>query len=253
MRTYEDDWDKRALKIIKEYGEDNVYFGTTASLKKTKTNEYTNECGKHITTVYGCTLDGTKYTLTPKWSYTKSDINFKDEDNVIPVPVLLGACYICSVKFWNKIHGLEGLLSWGQDETLLSLKTWLAGSKILLIKDMIFGHIYRPKRPYNGNAIQMNSNHIYTNYLFSRNKQEFEDLNYVFEQALNHDWYMKAYNCFMERYDEAKKFKDYFYDNIAERTMDWFWEFNYNANPKQVQEYYDKIQEILDKREKEQS
>lgn len=253
MRTYENDWDKRALEIIKEHGKNNIYFGTSIVISKNEYNEYTNETGKQNNKTYGCVLSGETYTLTPKWTYNNVSENFDDNDNVIPVPIMLGACYICSVKFWNKIRGLDGLLSWGQDETLLSLKTWLSGNKVLLIKDMLFGHVYRSKRPYNANGIEMNSNHIYTNYLFSRNDEEYNELNYILEQALGHEWYLKAYNCFMERFNKAKKFKEYFYNKLAKRTMDWFWDFNYKADPKLVQEHYDKIKEILDKKEKEQS
>ena len=95
-------------------------------------------------------------------------MNFDNNENIIPVPLLLGADYMMSVNFWNKIQGLNGLLCWGQDETLLSLKTWLAGSKVLLIKDMIFGHVYRKKRPYTTAPVEMNSNYIYCNYLLNQ-------------------------------------------------------------------------------------
>ena len=52
----------------------------------------------------------------------------------------------------------------------------------------------------------------------------------------------------MERFEEAKAFKEYFYNEVATQTMEWFWEFNYNADPKQVQEFYDKKNKILAER-----
>lgn len=253
MRMYEQDWDMRALDIIREHGENNAYFGKTGIISKHSKNDYTNEAGTNVGATYGACLQGEQFTLTPKWICEPSEKNFNKEDNVIPVPILLGADYIMSVEMWNKIHGLEGLLSWGQDETLLSLKVWLAGAKVLLIQDMIFGHVYRDKRPYNAIAIEMNSNYIYCNYLFARDEKEYADLNYMYEHYLGHDWFMKAYNCFMERYDEAKAFKEYFYNEVVPegctQTMDWFWEFNYNADPKQVQDYYDKRDAILAERD----
>ena len=119
---------------------------------------------------------------------------------------------------------------------------------IYLIQDMIFGHVYRTKRPYNPIAIEMNSNYIYCNYLFAKDETDYEELNWIYEKHLGHDWYMKAYNCFMERFEEAKAFKEYFYNEVATQTMEWFWEFNYNADPNQVQEYYDKKNKILAER-----
>ena len=211
-------------------------------------NQSTNENGKVVNPTYGACLKGYEFTLTPGWISVPSEVNFNANDNVVPVPLLLGADYMMSVEFWNKIHGLEGLLSWGQDETLLSLKTWLAGSKVYLIQDMIFGHVYRNKRPYNAIAIEMNSNYIYCNYLFAKDDKDYEELNWLYEKYLGHDWYMKAYDCFMERFEEAKAFKEYFYNEVATQTMEWFWEFNYNADPKQVQEFYDNKNQKLAER-----
>jgi hypothetical protein len=168
MRMYEQDWDLRAINIMEEYGDNHAYFGRTSIISKSGTNQSTNENGKVVNPTYGACLKGEQFTLTPGWISVPSEVNFDANDNVVPVPLLLGADYMMSVEFWNKIHGLEGLLSWGQDETLLSLKTWLAGSKVYLIQDMIFGHVYRSKRPYNAIAIEMNSNYIYCNYLFAK-------------------------------------------------------------------------------------
>jgi len=249
MRMYEQHWDLRAIKIIEEYGENNVYFGETSIISKESTNHSKNENAKNVSTTYGACLMGEQFTLTPKWISAPSEKNFKPEDNIIPTPLLLGADYMMSVEFWNKIHGLEGLLSWGQDETLLSLKTWLAGSKVYLIKDMIFGHVYRTKRPYNAIAIEMNSNYIYCNYLFARDYKEYRQLNYMYEKHLGHNWFMKAYDNFMERFEQAKSFKEYFFNEVVPKgctqTMDWFWDFNYDADPNQVQGYYDKRDAIL--------
>lgn len=248
MRMYEQDWDLRAIKIMEEYGDNHAYFGRTSIISKTGTNQSTNENGKVVNPTYGACLKGYEFTLTPGWISVPSEVNFNANDNVVPVPILLGADYMMSVEFWNKIHGLEGLLSWGQDETLLSLKTWLAGSKVYLIQDMIFGHVYRNKRPYNAIAIEMNSNYIYCNYLFAKDDKDYEELNWLYEKYLGHEWYMKAYDCFMERFEEAKAFKEYFYNEVATQTMEWFWDFNYNADPKQVQEYYDNKNQKLAER-----
>lgn len=250
MRMYEQDWDLRAIEIMKQYGDNNAYFGRTVVISRDSANFSKNETAETVSNTFGACLAGEQYTLVPKWVTSASTVNFDNEnENVIPVPILFGADYMMSVKFWNKINGLNGLLSWGQDETLLSLKTWLAGSKVYLIKDMLFGHVYRKKRPYNAVAIEMNSNYIYCNYLFARDFLEYRQLNYMYETHLGHNWFMKAYDVFKEHFNDTKQFKEHFFNNVVpagcEQTMDWFWEFNYNADPNQVQDYYDKRDNIL--------
>ena len=247
MRMYEQDWDLRAIDIIKKHGENNAYFGRTAVLSKNGTNFITNETGTKLVNTYGALLVGDKFTLTPKWITKSSEINFNNEETVVPVPILLGADYMMSVDFWNKIHGLEGLVCWGQDETLLSLKTWLAGSQVLLITDMIFGHVYRSKRPYSTVGSEMNSNYIYCNYLFSIDTEDYEELNYILKKHLGESWYQKAFDNFMGRFNETKEFKEYFYNNIATRDMNWFWEFNKNADPEQYEKYLNSKKNILSK------
>jgi len=63
------------------------------------------------------------------------------EDGI--VDVCLGASTAMTKKWWNKIHGLKGLYSWGSADAFLALKTKLAGGKCRVMKDVEIGNIFR--------------------------------------------------------------------------------------------------------------
>ncbi len=54
----------------------------------------------------------------------------------------------CRVSYWKRIGGLRGLVQYGCDEQMLSLKTWLEGGECVLLKRVVLGHIYRDNMPY---------------------------------------------------------------------------------------------------------
>jgi glycosyltransferase involved in cell wall biosynthesis len=66
----------------------------------------------------------------------------------IPIPCVLGAGYACSKAYWQYLKGLEGLKYYGTDELYISLKVWMEGGSCKLLKDIVIGHIYRTKAPY---------------------------------------------------------------------------------------------------------
>ena len=243
MRMWEKDWDKRAVQIMEEYGTDNVYFGRTLSLKDEYETMSLEEIKPHVIKTYGCCIAHEKYTLIPKWAYKPEYID--ENDKIVQVPCLLGACYMFSVENWNRLKMLEGLKCWGQDEPLISLKTFLSGNKVLLITDMIFGHLYRKKRPYNTISYEMNSNYIYCNYLFCQNENEYEKLNSFLKHNLTEYHYKLTYNEFYKDIEKTKEMKQYLYDNVFVKTMDEFWEFNNNFYPKSTKELLFKYEEFI--------
>lgn len=84
-------------------------------------------------------------TYDPKWILTPpSDIY----SEVIEIPCVLGASYATSKKYWLYLKGLNGLRSYGLDESFLSFKVWMEGGKCLLLRNIEIGHIYRKKSPY---------------------------------------------------------------------------------------------------------
>jgi glycosyltransferase involved in cell wall biosynthesis len=67
---------------------------------------------------------------------------------VMEIPVILGGAYAACKTYWQHLHGLKGLINYGLDEELISLKCWMEGGRCLLLKNLVAGHIYRSKFPY---------------------------------------------------------------------------------------------------------
>lgn len=79
------------------------------------------------------------------------------------IPCVLGAGYITSKSYWNKIHGLQGLLHYGCEEAYISIKAWKEGGGCYLLPKLTIGHIYRKKFPYPVYSFQC----IYNNLIIS--------------------------------------------------------------------------------------
>lgn len=243
MRMYEKDWDKRAVQIMEENGTNNVYFGRTLELKDNYEEWTLEDANYRVVNTYGCCIAHEKYTLIPKW-VVRPDIA-KYEENIVQVPCLMGACYMFSVENWNRLKMLEGLVCWGQDEPLISLKTFLSGNKVLLIKDMIFGHLYRKGRPYIVSNYIMFSNYLYCNYLFGRNDEEIENLNYFLKINISDNTYELAENELDKRLTDAIEMKEYLYSNVFVKTMDEFYEYNNSFHPSVTQPLFDNYENII--------
>lgn len=75
--------------------------------------------------------------------------NEEEKDlHTVCIPCVLGATYCCSKKYWQYLKGVEGLISYGNDEPYISMKVYLSGGRCKLLKDVSVGHIYRSVPPY---------------------------------------------------------------------------------------------------------
>ena len=95
---------------------------------------------------YGAFSPMRKGRLLPDIEWCQEEHNSMTK--IEEIPAILGAAYAGSKRYWTYLRGLEGLMSYGLDENLLSFKVWLEGGRCLLIKDFITGHLYRKKSPY---------------------------------------------------------------------------------------------------------
>lgn len=109
--------DKNCMDIKKPRG---VYTGATMLIHDKKTNEI---------------FEG-------KWIPDK-----KDQDDY-ELGCVMGASYFLPRKFFFDIGGLKALKMWGSDEPYLSMKTWMAGGEIRMMKSCRIGHKFRDVAPY---------------------------------------------------------------------------------------------------------
>lgn len=160
------------------------------------------------------------------WCYTYLDSNGKDEeinksltpDSKVECISLMGADYAMSVRWWNKIGGLEGLYCWGHDEPLLSIKTYLMGGKIITFPKYGIGHLYRTKTVYGKIDTHISfTNLLFIQYIMSHAESEYETDEQIFD-----------------------KYKSYMQYNLDEETFKLILE-TFNKNKKQ----YDKIKEYI--------
>lgn len=92
--------------------------------------------------------------LEPKWASYKNALEYE-------IPCILGANYGFSKEWFLYLKGLDQMRSWGSSETLLSLKSWLAGGKCKIRTDIEIGHKFRDNAPYVTNISDLIWNKIY--------------------------------------------------------------------------------------------
>lgn len=59
------------------------------------------------------------------------------------IPAIMGACYFINRDWFLQLDALRHLRIWGGDEQELSLKAWLSGGEIRLLKSVRIGHKFR--------------------------------------------------------------------------------------------------------------
>jgi glycosyltransferase involved in cell wall biosynthesis len=100
--------------------------------------------------------------IEAKWAYFPE--NEKELPRIYEIPCLMGANYGFSKQWFSKVKGFYGLRTWGSGEPYISLKYWMAGGKVKVIRDIGIGHIFRPKNPYPPNVV-----HVIYNKMFMAN------------------------------------------------------------------------------------
>jgi glycosyltransferase involved in cell wall biosynthesis len=140
MRFYDVLWVQRIVDELK-YDERTLLCCQTKALTR-KNGLLLLMAGRQSS--YGAYL--TYNNMEPIWTFAKPEFN--EEQQTTPIACVLGAGYACSKKYWQHLKGLDGLQQYGNDEPYISMKVWLEGGTCKLLKDVIVGHIYRPRLPY---------------------------------------------------------------------------------------------------------
>ena len=229
MRFYNDNWEKRVLSHLKNHPKSIITSNSSIFTRDNDVSFYSNEDGKGTDKSgnNGCkaaviNLYESGWEFTSKWtSKTYEEL----EDKLAICSSVMGAFYSSSKTWWKHIGGLDGLLCWGYDEPLMSLKTYLAGGNCYILKDFYVGHFYRGVAPYSSSSPKLDSNHLYLINLFApENKiSEYEE---NFKNRIGIDRFNRAKEEFKKREEETKKYREYFWSNVATRTFEEFLEFN---------------------------
>ena len=225
MRFYDEGWHTRLLKVLKENPECIISSNTIVFSYDKETKLYTNEdCtdGRYKFGSFGALVNMGEpgWEFTAKW--TSKIMNGYEDKDLIPISCCLGAVYATSRDYWTKLGGLSGLIKYGLDEPLISIKAWLSGGKVLLMKNWGVGHLYRGTSPYSVPLRHLDQNQIYLINLFSKNREEVEKYEKNLENRLGAKRFETALNEFKSQYDSFMEFKNYFFSKVARYDMEWF-------------------------------
>lgn len=211
MRFYDIDWDNQFVEILSK-NPNSIVCSNTADISNYYDYGYISE-QKHYTLQEGCYIDFTPISpYSTKWSFISLD-----EGPLTRIPCVMGACYASTKTHWNNIRGLQGLVKYGCDEQLMSIKTWLSGGECLLIKDFYVGHLYRNKPNY-----YVTNDHVLTNKIFLANLFDFglEDLQRSSDTI--------AYNKCLQKldFDRLNQIKSDFKNNVQRYSFEYFLNIN---------------------------
>ncbi|MBD5364494.1 MAG: glycosyltransferase [Bacteroides sp.] len=144
MRALSEDWDQLVINELQK-NPYQILCAQTDVIYKNYDGSYSYPSKLERPDSYGAYIDwGTKgYNPDPKWSLFTIG-----KEDISHIPVVLGASYATSIKFWEKIDGLTGLKSYGSDEPYISIKAWGMGGSCSIVKHVVFSHLYRKSAPY---------------------------------------------------------------------------------------------------------
>ena len=220
MRFYKKGWDKELLKNLKE----NPRTLICSQTKILNINDSGSivELNNELVYCAGYIDLGDKEIFRVAWNH----IDLEPYNSLIEVPCVIGAAYACSKEYWAYINGLDGLITYGTDEELLSVKVWLEGGRCLLARDWVVGHIYRKTFPYEVPSIDIVYNRLFVLELLfpiSLKKDLYSKMKFTYK-----DNFSKAYSMLRDNYKTIKIQKQYL-NSIFTRDINYFLDINSNA------------------------
>lgn len=179
-----------------------------------------------------------------KGAYLGADLVFEDSQHRIfegvwtndkggddyELSCVMGANYFIPRDFFLHIGGLAGNRMWGSEEPFLSLKVWLAGGEIRLMREVRIGHKFRNTAPYATPVLFMSYNKLRFMYI-TLPPALFE---YLAKKLEGQDGYWEAQAQFEKDKAEIEAERADF-QRKAIRSVEWLCEkFNINnpLNPK---------------------
>lgn len=227
MRFYDFNWETKITDMLDEKKERIV---TCQTVYITKRNgEYFNENGAVRYPIKGGSYCACLSMLTPGREFTSKWTSYlinKDlNEETTPVSCVLGAVYASSVQWWNHIGGLKGLIKYGLDEPLMSMKTWLAGGDIVMYKYWAVGHLYREKGNYDVTPAHVDHNQLVLIHLFAPEAKIPEYVENL-KRRVGEESFNVSYKMFTEHKDEIDEMRRDFWERIAIHDLDYFYEIN---------------------------
>ncbi|MFA5766661.1 MAG: glycosyltransferase [Candidatus Paceibacterota bacterium] len=109
-------------------------------------------------------LDAPTWTETTA-AYAKTgwrwnlDFNWIHDDGTDNTPCLAGHCFAFTKQWWEEIGGFDtGMYKWGCENIEFSLRTWMAGGSVEIIRDSVVAHWFKNKFNYDLDTTTLEQN-----------------------------------------------------------------------------------------------
>ena len=87
------------------------------------------------------------------------DFNWIPDDGTDPTPSVAGHCFAFTKQWWDEIGGFDtGMYKWGCENIEFSLRTWLAGGSVEIVRDSIVAHWFKNKFNYEFDTTTLEQN-----------------------------------------------------------------------------------------------
>lgn len=142
MRFYDNSWHTEILKML-EINPGSIYCCWCKPIDF--------ETGEDMKRSYGCgafiniSQPERNNVLELSWINTKQ---IPENQAIVEIPCVLGACYAASKAYWKHLKGFEGLRFYSCDEQYISIKAWMDGGGCRLLNNIVIGHLFRDKATY---------------------------------------------------------------------------------------------------------
>jgi len=217
MRLYEQGWDEKLIRLLAENPR-SLLCGQTKRL--TRGDDEDVVVVENVKLTSGAYIDLTKKKmLGAEWNRT----DIAPNSDLVEIPCVLGAAYACHKAYWERLLGMKGLLFYGLEEQLISIKVWLEGGQCLLVKDWTVGHLYRKEFPYEVPNVESFYNRLFLLELlfpYAIKKEFFYEYQNIYPPEFS-----KAYTLLQTNYKDIKAQKDYLC-SVLRNGMDYFLAMN---------------------------
>lgn len=208
MRFYDKDWDRRLVRVLQE-NPDSIVTSNTVVMTRRQDGTIENEDGSTGRDKFGTFAavinpDEPCFELTAKWTSKTYG-----EGPVVECSAVMGAVYASSKSWWNYILGLNGLIQYGNDEALMSIKTWLLGGKCLLMKNWGVGHLYRENKPYLDIAGMSQYNKLFLVELFIDDIRKKEKIYDEYKKTTDPGIFTSVINKLADNYPQIRQQREY--------------------------------------------
>jgi len=198
MRFYDKGWDKLLLEHLQNNPRALICCQNRTLYKKDDGEIYEKESYRRG---YGAYIDFSNFRA--KWNY----VDPAPFSNIAEIACVYGAAYACNKTYWNRLHGLNGLQTYGSDEQFISMKVWMEGGKCLLTKDVTAGHIYRETFPYEVAKAHIAYNQLYIEELLL--PYPIKEKLFANQTRIHNRIFSESYQTLKNNYKEVKTEKEY--------------------------------------------